>query len=62
MGRKVKYDYAFKLRCVNQIASEAQLTDLQLTFMLAMAKQHHWTPWRALLLDDPTQHHDLVHA
>ena len=47
---------------VDQIASEAQLTDLQLTFMLAMAKQHHWTPWRALLLDDPTQHHDLVHA
>lgn len=47
---------------VAQIASEAQLTDLQLTFMLAMAKQHHWTPWRALLLDDPTQHHDLVHA
>ncbi|PCH70251.1 MAG: hypothetical protein COC06_05590 [Bacteroidales bacterium] len=47
---------------VSQIASEAQLTDLQLTFMLAMAKQHHWTPWRALLLDDPTQHHDLVHA
>jgi len=47
---------------VEQIASEAQLTDLQLTFMLAMAKQHHWTPWRALLLDDPTQHHDLVHA
>ncbi len=47
---------------VNQIASEAQLTDLQLTFMLAMAKHHYWTPWRALLLDDPTQHHDLVHA
>lgn len=47
---------------VSQIASEAQLTDLQLTFMLAMAKQHHWSPWRALLLDDPTQHHDLVHA
>ncbi|MCI5224389.1 MAG: hypothetical protein D3924_17410 [Candidatus Electrothrix sp. AR4] len=21
-----------------------------------------WIPWRALLLDDPTQHHDLVHA
>jgi exonuclease SbcC len=47
---------------VTQIASEAQLTDLQLTFMLAMAKKHQWTPWRALLLDDPTQHHDLVHA
>lgn len=47
---------------VTQIASEAQLTDLQLTFMLAMAKRHQWTPWKALLLDDPTQHHDLVHA
>lgn len=47
---------------VDRIASEAQLTDLQLTFMLAMAKQHDWTPWKALLLDDPTQHHDLVHA
>lgn len=47
---------------VTSIASEAQLTDLQLTFMLAMAKKHQWTPWKALLLDDPTQHHDLVHA
>lgn len=47
---------------VTRIASEAQLTDLQLTFMLAMAKKHQWTPWKALLLDDPTQHHDLVHA
>ncbi|OFY86403.1 MAG: hypothetical protein A3F72_11430 [Bacteroidetes bacterium RIFCSPLOWO2_12_FULL_35_15] len=47
---------------VTKIASEAQLTDLQLTFMLTMAKKHQWTPWKALLLDDPTQHHDLVHA
>lgn len=47
---------------VDRIASEAQLTDLQLTFMLAMANQHQWSPWKALLLDDPTQHHDLVHA
>jgi exonuclease SbcC len=44
------------------IASEAQMTDLQLTFLLSMAVRHHWSPWRALLLDDPTQHHDLVHA
>ena len=29
---------------------------------LAMALQHRWCPWQALLLDDPTQHHDLVHA
>jgi len=47
---------------VVQIASEAQITDLQLTFMLSMANTYHWTPWRGLLLDDPTQHHDLVHS
>jgi hypothetical protein len=52
-GQPVKADY---------VASEAQITDLQLTFMLAMAKTYQWTTWRALLLDDPTQHHDLVHA
>ncbi|MDR6935707.1 AAA family ATPase [Luteibacter sp. 3190] len=47
---------------VPSIASEAQMTDLQLTFLLSMAVRHHWCSWRALLLDDPTQHHDLVHA
>jgi DNA repair exonuclease SbcCD ATPase subunit len=44
------------------VASEAQITDLQFTFLLAMALNNQWSPWRALLLDDPTQHHDLVHA
>lgn len=47
---------------VSNIASEAQLTDLQLTYLLSMAKVHNWSPWKALLLDDPTQHHDLVHS
>ncbi|NNB17742.1 AAA family ATPase [Pseudomonas fragi] len=47
---------------VLSVASEAQMTDLQLTFLLSMAVNHRWSPWRALLLDDPTQHHDLVHA
>lgn len=47
---------------ISKIASEAQLTDLQLTLMLAMSNRYQWTPWKALLLDDPTQHHDLVHA
>lgn len=47
---------------VPMIASEAQLTDLQLTFLLSMALEHQWSSWRGLLLDDPTQHHDLVHA
>ncbi|MCG6278463.1 hypothetical protein K6U59_16835 [Vibrio vulnificus] len=51
-------------RAVNasKVASEAQKTDLQLTFLLSMALANPWSPWRALLLDDPTQHHDLVHA
>ncbi len=47
---------------VTDVASEAQITDLQLTFLLAMANRYQWSPWRGLLLDDPTQHHDLVHA
>jgi exonuclease SbcC len=47
---------------VMEVASEAQATDLQLTFMLSMASSYKWTPWKSLLLDDPTQHHDLVHA
>jgi len=47
---------------VVEVASESQITDLQLTFMLSMAQTYSWTPWKALLLDDPTQHHDLVHA
>ncbi|WP_404972676.1 AAA family ATPase [Vibrio campbellii] len=46
----------------SKVASEAQKTDLQLTFLLSMALANTWSPWRALLLDDPTQHHDLVHA
>ncbi len=47
---------------VKHIASEAQLTDIQLAMLLANAQTRQWSPWRALLLDDPTQHHDLVHA
>lgn len=45
-----------------KVASEAQKADLQLSFLLSMAQVHRWSPWKALLLDDPTQHHDLVHA
>ncbi|MDY6227005.1 MAG: hypothetical protein SPH93_04930 [Clostridium sp.] len=47
---------------ISDVASEAQTTDLQLTLMLAMANKYEWTSWKGLLLDDPTQHHDLVHA
>lgn len=47
---------------ITKIASEAQITDLQLTLMLTMANKYQWTKWKGFLLDDPTQHHDLVHA
>ncbi len=47
---------------VSHVASEAQITDVQFSLLLAMAQTYQWSPWRALLLDDPTQHHDLVHA
>ncbi len=47
---------------VGLVASEAQATEVQLSFLLALALSHRWCGWRALLLDDPTQHHDLIHA
>ena len=47
---------------IASVASEGQMTDLQLSFILAMAKKYSWTSWKALLLDDPIQHHDLVHS
>lgn len=47
---------------VASVASEAQMTDIQLEFLLSMSLTHSWSPWKALLLDDPTQHHDLVHS
>jgi len=51
-----------KAYTASHIASEAQIADLQFTFLLSMAQKYLWSPWRSLLLDDPTQHHDLVHA
>jgi exonuclease SbcC len=59
---EVKVDLHDSQVSVMDVASEAQATDLQLTFMLSMASRYKWTPWKSLLLDDPTQHHDLVHA
>lgn len=59
---EVKIDLHDSHVSVMDVASEAQATDLQLTFMLSMASSYKWTSWKSLLLDDPTQHHDLVHA
>ncbi len=58
----VEFANKTELAPVHRIASEAQLAEVQLAFLLAKAQITPWCSWRALLLDDPTQHHDLVHA
>lgn len=47
---------------IQYVASEAQITEVQLSLLLALAVKQPWCAWRGLLLDDPTQHHDLIHA
>lgn len=59
---RTKMSYSDKEYAIKHLASEAQLTDIQLSMVLANAKGMPWSPWRGLLLDDPTQHHDLIHA
>lgn len=44
------------------VASEAEQTDFALTFQIAFAMTHRWCDWPALVLDDPTQHHDVPRA
>jgi len=44
------------------ILSEGQLGEVSLAAMLAASTTFPWSRWRALLLDDPTQYHDLIHA
>ncbi|MDR6772678.1 AAA family ATPase [Azospirillum sp. BE72] len=41
--------------------SEGQAGVKALSFLLAASTSHRWSRWRALLLDDPLQHNDLVH-
>ena len=38
-----------------------RITDIQLIFILLMACIYNWMFLKALLLDNPTQHHDLAH-
>lgn len=44
------------------ILSEGQLGEVSLAAMLAASATFPWSRWRALLLDDPTQYNDLIHA
>ena len=41
---------------------EGELSGVSLAMMLSMSATYRWSPWRALLLDDPTQYNDLIHA
>jgi DNA repair exonuclease SbcCD ATPase subunit len=44
------------------VLSEGQLGEVSLAALLASSCAYPWSRWRALLLDDPTQYHDLIHA
>ena len=42
--------------------SEGQLSALSVAALLAASTTFGWSRWRALLLDDPLQHNDVIHA
>jgi DNA repair exonuclease SbcCD ATPase subunit len=44
------------------LLSEGQLGEVSVAAMLAASTAFPWSRWRALLLDDPTQYNDLIHA
>jgi DNA repair exonuclease SbcCD ATPase subunit len=45
-----------------RVLSEGQLAELSLAALFAASSAYRWSRWRALLLDDPTQYNDLIHA
>ena len=42
--------------------SEGQVSALGVCVLLAASTSYRWSRWRALLLDDPFQHTDLIHS
>lgn len=42
--------------------SEGQMSAMGLSVLLAASTVYRWSRWRALLLDDPLQNTDLIHA
>jgi hypothetical protein len=46
----------------NYYFSEGQLSALSVSALLAASTKFHWSRWRALLMDDPLQHNDVIHA
>lgn len=46
----------------NFFFSEGQLSALSVSAVLAASTTFRWSRWPALLLDDPLQHNDVIHA
>ncbi|ACP23941.1 hypothetical protein NGR_c01380 [Sinorhizobium fredii NGR234] len=46
----------------NLFFSEGQLSALSVSALLAASTTFSWSRWRGLLLDDPLQHNDVIHA
>jgi exonuclease SbcC len=46
----------------NYYFSEGQLSALSVSALLAASTSFRWSRWRGLLLDDPLQHNDVIHA
>jgi exonuclease SbcC len=46
----------------NLFFSEGQLSALSVSALLAASTTFRWSRWPALLMDDPLQHNDVIHA
>jgi hypothetical protein len=46
----------------NRFFSEGQLSALSVSALLAASTSFRWSRWRGLLMDDPLQHNDVIHA
>ncbi|QKK27037.1 AAA family ATPase [Rhizobium hidalgonense] len=46
----------------NLYFSEGQLSALSVSALLAASTTFSWSRWRGLLMDDPLQHNDIIHA
>jgi DNA repair exonuclease SbcCD ATPase subunit len=46
----------------NMFFSEGQLSALSVSALFAASTTFQWSRWRCLLMDDPLQHNDVIHA
>ncbi|MGE8588295.1 MAG: hypothetical protein ACN6OD_02685 [Alcaligenes sp.] len=44
------------------VLSEGQMAANGFSILCAASTAYRWSRWRALLLDDPLQHNDIIHA